>query len=61
MKRNLPPITEPVSREEVINIFLRELYSVKDMIDDKTMQRLFTESGITTITPQMVHAAFDKL
>ena len=60
MKRELPPITEPVSKEEVINIFLRELYSIKDSMDDETMQRLFDEAGITTITPQMVHAAFDN-
>ncbi len=60
MKRELPPITEPVSKEEVINIFLRELYSIKDSMDDETMQRMFDEAGITTITPQMVHAAFDN-
>ena len=60
MKRELPPITEPVSKEEVVNIFLRELYSVKDSMDDETMQRMFDEAGITTITPQMVHAAFDN-
>ena len=60
MKRQLPPITEPVSKEEVGNIFLRELYSIKDSIDDETMQRMFDEAGITTITPQMVHAAFDN-
>ena len=60
MKRELPPITEPVSKEEVVNIFLRELYSVKDSMDDETMQRMFNEAGITTITPQMVHAAFDN-
>lgn len=58
-KRKLPPITEPVSKEEALNIFLRELYSIKDIIDDETMQRIFTEAGITTITPAMVHAAFD--
>ena len=60
MKRELPPITEPVSKEEVINIFLRELHSIKDSMDDETMQRMFDEAGITTITPQMVHAAFDN-
>ena len=60
MKRELPPITEPVSKEEVINIFLRELYSIKDSMDDETMQRMFDEAWITTITPQMVHAAFDN-
>ena len=60
MKRELPPITEPVSKEEVINIFLRELYSIKDSMDDETMQRMLDEAGITTITPQMVHAAFDN-
>ena len=60
MKRELPPITEPVSKEEVVNIFLRELYSVKDSMDDETMQRMFDEAGITTITPQMVRAAFDN-
>lgn len=60
MKRELTPITEPVSKEEVVNIFLRELYSIKDSIDDETMQRMFDEAGITTITPQMVHAAFDN-
>ena len=60
MKRELPPITEPVSKEEVINIVLRELYSIKDSMDDETMQRMFDEAGITTITPQMVHAAFDN-
>lgn len=60
MKRELPPITEPVSKEEVVNIFLRELYSIKDSMDDETMQRMFDEAGITTITPQMVHAAFDN-
>ena len=59
MKRELPPITEPVSKEEVVNIFLRELYSAKDIMDDETMQRIFTEAGITAITPAMVHAAFD--
>lgn len=60
MNRTLPPITEPVSKEEVVNIFLRELYSIKDSIDDETMQRMFDKAGITTITPQMVHAAFDN-
>lgn len=61
MTRELPPITEPVTHEETINTFLRVLYEVKDSMDDETMQRLFTESGITTITPQMVHAALDNL
>ena len=49
MKRELPPITEPVSKEEVINIFLRELYSIKDSMDDETMQRMFDEAGITAL------------
>ena len=59
--KKLPPITAPVTHEEIVNIFLRTIYSVKDSMDDETMQRLFTESGITAITPQMVHAAFDNL
>ena len=60
MSRTLPPITAPVTHEEIVNILLRTLYSVKDTIDDETMQRMFDEAGITTITPQMVHAAFDN-
>ena len=61
MSRTLPPITEPVTHEETVNIFLRTIYSVKDSMDDETMQRLLTESGITNITPQMIHAALDNL
>ena len=60
MKRQLPPITEPVSKEEVGNLLLRELYSIKDSVNDETMQRMFDRTGITTITPQMVHDAFDN-
>lgn len=61
MSRTLPPITAPVTHEEIVNIFLRTIYSVKDSMDDETMQRLLTEAGITTITPAMVHAALDNL
>lgn len=58
MTRELPPITEPVTHEECINLFLRELYSVKDIMPVETMRKILAPTGIT---PEMVHAVFDNI
>lgn len=46
MTRELPPITEPVTREELMNIFYREVYSVKDILTEKDVRGLLSSVGI---------------
>ena len=46
MTRELPPITEPVTREELMNIFCREVYSVKDILTEKDVRELLSSVGI---------------
>lgn len=45
-KRELPPITEPVTREELMNIFYREVYSVKDKLTEADVRKLLASVGL---------------
>ena len=45
MKRELPPITEPVTREELDNLFLREVYSVRHLITEDFVRDLLSAVG----------------
>lgn len=38
-------ITTPVTRSEVMNIFIREVYSAKDLLDEQTIRKMLTEIG----------------
>lgn len=46
MERTLPPITEPVSKKELWNIFLREVYSAKDLITEKEVREMLSSVGL---------------
>lgn len=46
MNRTLPPITEPVTRAELWNIFLRELYSVKDILTEDDIRAMLQSVGV---------------
>ena len=45
-KRELPPVTEPVTREELMNIFYREVYSVKDKLTESDVRKLLSSVGL---------------
>ena len=45
-KRELPPVTEPVTREELMNIFYREVYSVKDKLTEADVRKLLSSVGL---------------
>lgn len=45
-KRELPPITEPVTREELTNILFREVYSVRDQLTEDDVRTLLSSIGI---------------
>ena len=45
-KRELPPVTEPVTREELMNILFREVYSVKDHLTETDVRELLSSIGI---------------
>ena len=39
-------ITTPVSRSELMNIFIREVYSAKDLLNEQTIRKMLTEIGV---------------
>lgn len=45
-KRELPPVTEPVTREELMNTFYREVYSVKDKLTEADVRKLLSSVGL---------------
>lgn len=45
-KRELPPVTEPVTHEELMNIFYREVYSVKDKLTEANVRELLSSVGL---------------
>ena len=45
-KRELPPVTEPVTREELMNIFYREVYSVKGKLTEADVRKLLSYVGL---------------
>lgn len=46
MSRKLPPITEPVTRAEVWNLFLRELFSIKKRISPDELRKMLEAIGL---------------
>ena len=46
MSRELPPITEPVTRAELMNILYREIYSARDILNEDNIRKLFKVIGI---------------
>lgn len=58
MKRELPPITEPVTREELNNILLREIYSARHLITKDFVRELLSSVGKDYDTEK---AAADKM
>ena len=58
MKRELPPITEPVTREELNNILLREIYSARNLITKDFVRELLSSVGKDYDTEK---AAADKM
>ena len=46
MDRALPPITEPVTRTELWNIFLREVYSARDVLTESNIRTILHSVGI---------------
>lgn len=58
MKRELPPITEPVTREELNNILLREIYSARNLITKDFARDLLSAVGKDYDTEK---AAADKM
>ena len=45
MKRELPPITEPVTREELYNLFAREVYTARHLINEDFVRNLLSSVG----------------
>ncbi len=39
-------ITTPVSRSELMNIFIREVYSAKDLLNEQTIREMLTKFGV---------------
>jgi len=39
-------ITTPVNRSELMNIFIREVYSAKDLLNEQTIRKMLTEIGV---------------
>lgn len=39
-------ITMPVTRAEIMNIFIREVYSAKDLLNEHTIRKMLTEIGV---------------
>jgi ribosomal protein L12E/L44/L45/RPP1/RPP2 len=39
-------ITTPVTRSEVMNIFFREVYSAKDLLNEQTIREMLTKVGV---------------
>lgn len=39
-------ITTPVTRSEIMNIFIREVYSAKDLLNEQTIREMLTKIGV---------------
>lgn len=46
MNRTLPPITEPVTSAELRRLFLREVYSAKDILNEDNIKMLLSSIGV---------------
>ena len=46
MDRTLPPITEPVTRSELMNILMREVYSARNVLTEDSIRSMLRSVGV---------------